>query len=894
MGRMKFLQWAAAQGWKHGQRYLQKAYNHFYDKGKLPDPKAILQKAKNYYDDFTGFTPTVVKPKPIKVPEQTKNILGIKSTLKGRPVEAVTPKTGIANIGDRIIKQMQKEGTTVKFDDLLRIYGKKPHVSAGKKLYLKKTGLDQGKVIDLIKKPPGKAEGGIAGMLGERTGYKDGDDVFIGPKRKKKTKKELEEEKKLREKIEAYIESQEIILPEDLLKKYQPTDYSLYGGFMDNIKGEQTGNIINDFNNSIINPKDARVGISRFNPKTDSSFVAGVGPSGFNVGFKKKFAGGGRTGSGLNYLLGEDDQNMRVPYAEGSSWEQFQKEKLMQKWQEYQQYLKNKEKEERQKPYLEERLGLGSGPVLEAAEGGRIGLKDGSWKPPSSGENILESTWKNMGSWEKLMWGLSLGGFEKGGRVGLAKGDTPSQAWMRDNFYKSGLDDKGVITLDDYINGGQGWRDYMDHGPGKAEGGRIGFKEGEGIMSRVGNMVDIRNVPYYGGKALQGLVNSAETLSKFPLAAGKLTSDLIQKPGFKRVPREKSEDEMTELFLQQTGQDYKLKPTEVWGEALENIIPGSWSENTGLTSLIEGMGEERSPEAQTVGGILGLGTEVAVPTGGAFKAGQFLLSKASKAMGKVKDGKTLNKLVEDKISDSGQSRRDFNIMAATSGLMVALKSLGLGGLLKTTAKLKPSDDVVMTLKTVIDDSDEMTDAGLAATGKWDGGFNIEGLSTAAKKTLQKIMKKLKKDKSGPNDLEIPKLRNPLYRPESDLYEEVAIHEGTYILDALKKAGHKVKFEHMDDMGGSGVDDVLNRFKNDDMYKGTKEGTENYKNFKAKTDKWSARKKAEYHTSITDDWGQHYNPDVEEFFDDFYGVVKKGHASGGRVPSSGGVAGMLGE
>ena len=88
-------------------------------------------------------------------------------------------------------------------------------------------------------------------------------------------------------------------------------------------------------------------------------------------------AGGGRTGSGLNYLLGEDDQNMRVPYGEGSSWEQFQKEKLMQKWQEYQQYLKNREKEERQKPYLEERLGVGPGPVLEAAEGGRARFAGG-------------------------------------------------------------------------------------------------------------------------------------------------------------------------------------------------------------------------------------------------------------------------------------------------------------------------------------------------------------------------------------------------------------------------------------------------------------------------------------------------------------------------------------
>jgi len=41
----------------------------------------------------------------------------------------------------------------------------------------------------------------------------------------------------------------------------------------------------------------------------------------FNI--SKSFAGGGRTSTGLNYLLGEDDQNSRVPYSKGSrkkSW----------------------------------------------------------------------------------------------------------------------------------------------------------------------------------------------------------------------------------------------------------------------------------------------------------------------------------------------------------------------------------------------------------------------------------------------------------------------------------------------------------------------------------------------------------------------------------------------
>ena len=65
------------------------------------------------------------------------------------------------------------------------------------------------------------------------------------------------------------------------------------------------------------------------------------------------------------------------------------------------------------------------------------------------------------------------------GRVGLAEGDTPSQAWMRDYFYDAGYDDQGVITLDEYMNGPIGWKDYMEHGPGKyAKGGRAGYLKG--------------------------------------------------------------------------------------------------------------------------------------------------------------------------------------------------------------------------------------------------------------------------------------------------------------------------------------------------------------------------------------------------------------------------------
>jgi len=483
-------------------------------------------------------------------------------------------------------------------------------------------------------------------------------------------------------------------------------------------------------------------------------------------------------------------------------------------------------------------------------------------------------------------WAFGDDNYAQGGRIGLADGDTPSEAYLRDIFFSIPEGDQlGSMSFQEWKNSpsGQHYKDKWisehrpklnDGGPvsdeekyelykqekegegeeymdfdlwkqfqlfdwGKAEGGRIGFAEGEGIMSRVGDMVDVRNVPYYSGKALQGLVNSAETLSKFPLAAGKLGSQLIQKPPKK------------EMFM----------------DAIENITPGSWSENLGLTELVEGMGEKRPKDAQTVGGILGLGTEVAVPTGGAFKAGQLLLSKASKAMGKIKDGKTLEKLVDEKLTDAGQSRRDFNIMAATGSLVGALKWLGLGGILKTTVKLKPSEDVVMRLRTFIDDSDVDTEWGPVAQGQWGGAFDVEGLTKAAQKTLVGIMKDVKAFRNKGSGSELPS-KNLV-----DSYDDILPEDSSYILEALQKAGHKVRYEHVPEMGGWSVNDILSKFKNDPMYKGTKEGAEKYKKFKEKTDKWSARKKDEYHTDITDNWGRHHNPDVEDFYDTFYGVEK---------------------
>ena len=163
-----FLAWVATQGIKHiPKKLLLQAFNSF---KKLPPKEVILKTAKNLWDDvikktstkdltkqirqkikkdkpiipkefnkfepYNKFEPKIVKP--INVPEQTKNILNIKSTLEGRPVRVVPEK--LNPLTDAL-----KTGK----------YTKVPTPS-----HLKPPSLRKSNVIPFPKKPPGKADGG--------------------------------------------------------------------------------------------------------------------------------------------------------------------------------------------------------------------------------------------------------------------------------------------------------------------------------------------------------------------------------------------------------------------------------------------------------------------------------------------------------------------------------------------------------------------------------------------------------------------------------------------------------------------------------------------------------------------------------------------------------------
>ena len=145
MGWPQFLAWAATQGFKH-TKFLRQAYRHFASAGKIPSKEVILKTAKNLYDKFIAKVPTKkiadkVRKDLKKTVDEGQKVRKEMEKVKIEPEIRTSPrpsselkaieegmklKKGVVNIGDRIVLQMQKQGKKVNFDDLLRIYGKKP------------------------------------------------------------------------------------------------------------------------------------------------------------------------------------------------------------------------------------------------------------------------------------------------------------------------------------------------------------------------------------------------------------------------------------------------------------------------------------------------------------------------------------------------------------------------------------------------------------------------------------------------------------------------------------------------------------------------------------------------------------------------------------------------
>ena len=73
MKRVEFILWAGKQGWKHGQKYLNKAYNYFLDQGIIgASPQRYLKKATEFFKKdrpFSGAGDLKVVPKTKVAPK---------------------------------------------------------------------------------------------------------------------------------------------------------------------------------------------------------------------------------------------------------------------------------------------------------------------------------------------------------------------------------------------------------------------------------------------------------------------------------------------------------------------------------------------------------------------------------------------------------------------------------------------------------------------------------------------------------------------------------------------------------------------------------------------------------------------------------------------------------
>jgi len=252
---------------------------------------------------------------------------------------------------------------------------------------------------------------------------------------------------------------------------------------------------------------------------------------------------------------------------------------------------------------------------------------------------------------------------------------------------------------------------------------RTKLAEGSKLQD-LGNLVDVRNIPYYANKATKGVVNAAESVAKLPFAATQLISDVIKKPLFKpgsKVPG-------------LPGVGAKFVGGKMFTDALKNITPGSWADAIGLSELTTRQEEGMSPAVKTAGSTISLGTEMFLPVGGAFGLGNKIIKNASSKIGPFKKDKTLEQVIDETLTARGEGRRDFNKVVATGGLLVALKSLGLGGITKAT---KMVDDIKVKLRGNIDadfDGESYVDASTYETF-------LEPLTLKGKKILQDLVNK---------------------------------------------------------------------------------------------------------------------------------------------------------
>ena len=233
-----------------------------------------------------------------------------------------------------------------------------------------------------------------------------------------------------------------------------------------------------------------------------------------------------------------------------------------------------------------------------------------------------------------------------------------------------------------------------------------GWNTGKSIPGKILDVARVDNWPYYAARMLRAGMNVAEVSAKLPFVSIDLLQKLATRPAFKLVdaktstgdPLNKSVVEMGmgEKYMQGFDDSWltdqpqkKLKGTGLFTESFKDLMPGAFSEKTGLDSLIEGMEEKMIAQGQSkwptiAGKNIEMGLDITLPFGYVMAANKYNALK--KSLAPFVAGKSPSKVIEEALTEKGMNRRDFNKLLVTGGAIGALKYLGLDKLLKGVAR----------------------------------------------------------------------------------------------------------------------------------------------------------------------------------------------------------------
>jgi hypothetical protein len=140
------------------------------------------------------------------------------------------------------------------------------------------------------------------------------------------------------------------------------------------------------------------------------------------------------TSTGLNYLLAEDNDNMRVPFGNGKNFEMYLREReQIERQQRLEQLIKEYQDDMNRKKVMEQKQ--------EAAEGGRIGFANGNGvadedaEKAALGKRVRELMDEGFDMGEAVRKAMSEG-YAEGGRIGFSKGKavTEGLSYLMDLF----------------------------------------------------------------------------------------------------------------------------------------------------------------------------------------------------------------------------------------------------------------------------------------------------------------------------------------------------------------------------------------------------------------------------------------------------------------------------